>query len=99
LREIARDAGLLLGSLQYRFASKEVLLVCLMERAVTRATDAVRAAIEPTRDPLERLRLGMLAPLEVKKTNVVIPVSPSLQQPGRTLAIAAAQARPPIVTA
>lgn len=56
---------MLLGSLQYRFASKEALLVCLMERAVTRATDAVRAAIEPTRDPLERLRLGMLAHLEV----------------------------------
>ncbi len=56
---------MLLGSLQYRFPTKEALLVRLMERAVTRATDAVRAATEQTREPLERLRLGMVAHLEV----------------------------------
>lgn len=65
LREIARDAGMLLGSLQYRFASKEALLIRLMERAVSRATEAVRTAIEGSRDPLERLRLGIRAHLEV----------------------------------
>lgn len=56
---------MLLGSLQYRFPSKEALLVRLMERAVTRATDAVRAATERTGEPLERLRLGVIAHLEV----------------------------------
>lgn len=63
LREIAKQAGMLLGSLQYRFPSKEALLVRLMERAVARAMDAVRAAVDSTPDPMERMRRALGAHL------------------------------------
>lgn len=65
LRQIASEAGLLLGSVQYRFPSKEVLLVTLMERAVARAMLAVRAAVEQTRDPVDRIRVGLGAHLRI----------------------------------
>jgi AcrR family transcriptional regulator len=65
LRQIAAEAGLLLGSVQYRFPTKESLLVALMERAVARATAAVRTAVEETRDPVDRVRLGLGAHLRV----------------------------------
>lgn len=64
LREIAAKAGMLLGSVQYRFPTKESLLVALMERAIERVMGAVRAAVEAAEDPLERLRLGLTAHLE-----------------------------------
>lgn len=63
LREIAAEAGILLGSVQYRFKSKELMLARLMERAVDNAMAAVRAAVETTRDPMERVRLGLGAHL------------------------------------
>lgn len=65
LREIARDAGVLPGSVHYRFPTKEALLVALMERAVERAIAAVRAAAEETSDPTERVRLGLRAHLRL----------------------------------
>lgn len=65
LRQIAAEAGLLLGSVQYRFPSKETLLVALMERAVSRAMEAVRTAVEGTRDPVDRIRLGLGAHLRL----------------------------------
>lgn len=65
LREIAARAGMLLGSVQYRFPTKESLLVALMERAIERVMGAVRAAVEAAEDPLERLRLGLTAHLEI----------------------------------
>lgn len=65
LREIASAAGILLGSLQYRFPSKEALMVRLMERAVDRVTRAVLAAVESTSDPIERLRRGIAAHLRM----------------------------------
>lgn len=65
LREIAADAGILLGSLQYRFQSKDVMLERLMERAVGNAMASVRAAVEEVRDPMERLRRGLGAHLRV----------------------------------
>ncbi len=65
LRQIAAEAGLLLGSVQYRFPTKESLLVALMERAVARATEAVRTAVEETRDPVDRVRFGLGAHLRV----------------------------------
>jgi AcrR family transcriptional regulator len=65
LRDVAAKAGMLLGSLQYRFPTKESLLVTLMERAIERVTRAVRAAAEGAGDPLDRLRLGLGAHLDV----------------------------------
>lgn len=65
VREIAQAAELLPGSLHYRYASKDDVLVALMERGVKRAIAAVTEAIASTRDPIERLRLGLRAHLEL----------------------------------
>ncbi|MFZ5440387.1 MAG: TetR/AcrR family transcriptional regulator [Myxococcota bacterium] len=65
VREIAAAAELLPGSLHYRYASKDELLVALMKRGVARAKAAVTKAIAATDDPIERLRLGLRAHLEL----------------------------------
>jgi AcrR family transcriptional regulator len=65
VREIASAAGILPGSLHYRFASKEELLLSLMERAIARLTDAIREAVAASRDPAERLRRAHRAPLRL----------------------------------
>ncbi|MCZ7584765.1 MAG: TetR/AcrR family transcriptional regulator [Deltaproteobacteria bacterium] len=65
VRDIARAANMLPGSLHYRYPSKTALLVALMERGVEEATKAVRAAIDGTRDPVERVRLGLRAHLRL----------------------------------
>jgi AcrR family transcriptional regulator len=64
-REIAAAAGLLPGSLHYRYASKEDLLLALMERGIERATTTLRGAIAQERDPVERLRVGLRAHLRL----------------------------------
>lgn len=64
VREVAQAAGMLPGSLHYRYPSKETLLLDLMERALTRVLELGRAAVEPARDPAERVRLGLRAHLE-----------------------------------
>jgi AcrR family transcriptional regulator len=65
VREIAAAADMLPGSLHYRYASKDDVLVALMRRAVARATAAVQAAITRVSDPVERLRHGLRAHLEL----------------------------------
>lgn len=65
VREIAAAANMLPGSLHYRYASKDDVLLALMNRAVKRAMAAVRAAIGEVRDPIEKLRLGLRAHLEL----------------------------------
>jgi AcrR family transcriptional regulator len=64
VREVAQAAGMLPGSLHYRYRSKEALLVGLMERALERLTTAVRGAVEAAPDPAGRLRLAMRAHLD-----------------------------------
>ena len=64
VREVAHAAGMLPGSLHYRYSSKEALLLDLMERALNRVLALGRAAVEDARDPAERLRLGLRAHLE-----------------------------------
>jgi AcrR family transcriptional regulator len=64
VREVAQAAGMLPGSLHYRYPSKAALLVGLMERAINKVTAAVRRVVEETPDPAERLRLGMRAHLD-----------------------------------
>ncbi|MGB5811989.1 MAG: TetR/AcrR family transcriptional regulator [Polyangiales bacterium] len=63
IRSIAEEAGVLPGSLTYRFRTKEDLIVALAERAVAHALVEVQNAIDVSRDPLERIRLGMRAHL------------------------------------
>ncbi|MCB9477884.1 MAG: TetR/AcrR family transcriptional regulator [Deltaproteobacteria bacterium] len=65
VREIAKAADMLPGSLHYRFASKESILLALMDYAVEQATEAVDAAISSTHDPVEKLRLGVKAHLKL----------------------------------
>ena len=60
LRDIARAAGMLPGSLHYRYASKEDILAALMERAIDRLIEGVLSASTAAADPLERLRLAMV---------------------------------------
>src|ERR1700687_1085790 len=55
LRQICAATGLRLGSLPYRYATKEDLLQDLMARAIERLTAAVRAAVSRSSDPAERL--------------------------------------------
>jgi TetR/AcrR family transcriptional regulator, cholesterol catabolism regulator len=65
VREIAAAAGMLPGSLHYRYASKEELLLALMDRGIASAVAAVRAAIAEVRDPLERMRAALRAHLHL----------------------------------
>ncbi len=65
VREIAAAAGLLPGSLHYRFATKEELLLALMERGMRRTIAQVRAAMARERDPLERIRGAMRPQLKL----------------------------------
>src|SRR5258707_12669599 len=65
VRDVARAAGILPGSLHYRFASKEELLVALMERAIDRLMAGVLEAITEGQDPIERMRLAIRAHLRM----------------------------------
>jgi AcrR family transcriptional regulator len=61
VREIAKAAGMLPGSLHYHYPTKAALLLALMKRGVEAETANVRAAISASRDPVERLRLALRA--------------------------------------
>ncbi len=65
VREIAAAAEMLPGSLHYRYASKDDILVALMKRGVERAIHSVEAATANERSAIERLRLGLRAHLEL----------------------------------
>jgi TetR/AcrR family transcriptional regulator, cholesterol catabolism regulator len=65
VRDIAREAGILPGSLHYRYATKEDILSALMERAIDRLITGVLAATLKTADPLERIRLAMTEHLRI----------------------------------
>jgi AcrR family transcriptional regulator len=60
LRDIARAADMLPGSLHYRYPSKEDILAALMERAIDRLIEGVLAVSAAATDPLERLRLAIV---------------------------------------
>jgi TetR/AcrR family transcriptional regulator, cholesterol catabolism regulator len=61
VRDIARAAGMLPGSLHYRYPTKSALLLSLMKRGVARDLASVRAAIAGAEEPLERIRLALRA--------------------------------------
>lgn len=65
VREIAGEAGVLPGSLHYRYATKESILLALMEQGITKALKSVRTAIGTSRDPIERIRLSLRAHLDL----------------------------------
>src|SRR5260370_25813791 len=65
VRGVAQAAGMLPGSLHYRYPSKEALLLDLVERAINRVLQGGRAAVDAARDPVERLRLALRAHLQL----------------------------------
>ena len=65
VRELATAAGMLPGSLHYRFPTKESLLVELMERGMVQAIERVRAAIEVENTPLKKMRSALREHLSI----------------------------------
>lgn len=65
MRDIARAAGMLPGSVYYHFDSKEALLVAVYGEGVRRISAAVDAAVAPCADATARLRAACRAHLEV----------------------------------
>lgn len=65
LRDIARGAGMLPGSVHYRYRSKEDILAALMEHAIDRLIEGVRAVTATVTNPLERVRLAMIEHLRI----------------------------------
>lgn len=65
VRDIAAAAGMLPGSLHYRFPTKESLLVALMERGITTAIEAVSQAISTSQDPRHRIEAAIAAHLKL----------------------------------
>ncbi len=65
LRDLAAKTGLLLGSVHYRFPSKDHILLALARQAVQRGTEKIERAISQGSDALDRARLGMRAYLEL----------------------------------
>jgi AcrR family transcriptional regulator len=65
LRDIARAAGMLPGSLHYRYSTKEDILAALMERAIDRLIAGVLGASAAGANPLERLRLAIIEHVKI----------------------------------
>lgn len=61
VRAIASSAGMQLGSVTYRYPSKESLVLAMMQRAVSRVIAHVTEAVQESADPIERLRLALRA--------------------------------------
>ena len=55
MRDIAKKAGLLAGSIYYHFASKEEILIAVHEEAVRRIMERVRGAVDPEADSWDQL--------------------------------------------
>jgi AcrR family transcriptional regulator len=56
LRDIAGEAGILLGSLQYRYMAKEILFASLAHRELKRSLEALADAREAGDDPLDCIK-------------------------------------------
>jgi len=59
VRDIARAAGMLPGSLHYRYPTKGSLLLALMRRSLALDMVAIEAALAEVTDPAERLRVAL----------------------------------------
>jgi AcrR family transcriptional regulator len=61
MRDIAREAGMLAGSMYYHFSSKEDLIVATYEEGKRLISTAVLEAIDGVEDPWERLTQAAVA--------------------------------------
>ncbi|MBL4906903.1 MAG: TetR/AcrR family transcriptional regulator [Sneathiella sp.] len=61
MRDIAREAGMLAGSMYYHFPSKDDLIIATYEEGRRLIAEAVLAAIEDVGDPWEKLQKAAIA--------------------------------------
>ncbi|WP_219821554.1 TetR/AcrR family transcriptional regulator [Sneathiella aquimaris] len=61
MRDIAREAGMLAGSMYYHFPSKDDLIIATYEEGTRLITEAVETAIDGVQDPWERLEKAAIA--------------------------------------
>jgi AcrR family transcriptional regulator len=64
MRDIAKDVGMIAGSMYYHFKSKDALIAAVYERGVTQIEAAVEAAAAAEADPWARLEAVCAAHLE-----------------------------------
>lgn len=87
VRAIAGSAGMQLGSVTYRYPTKESLVLALMQRAVARVIADVTEAVQESEDPVERLRLALRAHIRALVTDDSVYVLlfdwPRLSEPTR----------------
>ncbi|MGA2408976.1 MAG: TetR/AcrR family transcriptional regulator [Candidatus Binataceae bacterium] len=82
MRDIAKEVGMLSGSIYYHFESKEEMLLAVYEQGMQRIADAVEAAVEAKTEPWTRLEAACTAHLSGliahhDYTNVMIRTLPS----------------------
>jgi AcrR family transcriptional regulator len=65
VRQIAKAARMLPGSLHYRYATKDDMLTAVLDRAVERLIAELQAETAKSGDPIEQLRLGFGRYLEL----------------------------------
>ena len=61
MRDIAREAGMLAGSMYYHFPSKDDLIIATYEEGTRLITEAVVYAIKDATDPWDRLDKAAIA--------------------------------------
>ncbi len=81
MRDIAKAAGMLPGSIYYHFPSKDDLLLSIYETGVDQIMATFESAIDPLEDPWQRLQAGMSAHIraiteESSYTRVIFKVEP-----------------------
>ena len=64
MRDIAREVGMLSGSIYYHFPSKEEMLLAVYEEGLRHIAERVDAAVAGQQAPWERLEAGCTAHLE-----------------------------------
>lgn len=64
MRDIAREVGMLSGSIYYHFPSKEEMLLAVYEEGLRHIAERVDAAVGRQQTPWERLEAGCTAHLE-----------------------------------
>ena len=64
MRDIAREVGMLSGSIYYHFPSKEEMLLAVYEEGLRHIAERVDAAVAGRQTPWERLEAGCTAHLE-----------------------------------
>ncbi|MDE2111127.1 MAG: TetR/AcrR family transcriptional regulator [Alphaproteobacteria bacterium] len=82
MRDVAADAGILVGSIYYHFESKEALFVAVHGAAVELMIEAVCRAIQGITDPWERLEKAAAAHCEILNgdspfVGVIAPIFPA----------------------